>query len=108
VGKRNTYDTIYQIGGYTTNSFFGTSLQVIESDDGYQLQLFSVKYNPTYALSYIDIIYNPVLSTDYQYIKLYTYFFEQLIPQAGNSTFSNSTLLSLAAHNGYMLMYQQD
>lgn len=49
---------------------------MIESDDGYQLQLFSIKYNPTYALSFIDIIYNPSLSTDYQYIKLYTYFFE--------------------------------
>ena len=65
VGTRDTYDTVYQIGGYTTNSFFGSKLQVIESDDGLQLQLFSIKYNPTYALSYIDIIYNPNLSTDY-------------------------------------------
>jgi hypothetical protein len=63
---------------------------------------------PSYALSTIEIIYNPLLDPQNQYIYLYTYYFENLLGLGNNQTLSNQTLMSISANDGYLMMYQQD
>lgn len=80
VSTRQTFEAIFEIAGASSYALFGTEIQVLESTDGLQLQIFSIKFLPRYSLSQIEIIYNPSLEPRYQYIQLNTYSFEQLYP----------------------------
>jgi hypothetical protein len=106
VGLRATYETVFEIAGSGSYARFGTDIQIIESLDGLQIQLFSIKYMPKYSLSMIEIIYNPKMEPRHQFIDLYTYYMDTLYSK--NLTFSNTTSVSIGARDGYFLMQHSD
>jgi hypothetical protein len=61
----------------------------MESEDGLQLQIFSIKHQLKYSMSIVEIIYNPKLEPRRQYIYLNTLLFETIFYLPQGSTFNN-------------------
>ena len=86
---RSTFETIFEIAGAGKGARFGSDLNLMESEDGLQIQIFSIKQQPRYALSIVEIIYNPKLEPRKQYIDLSTISFETLFYLPSGVTISN-------------------
>ena len=53
ISLRSSFETVFEIAGAGKGSRFGGDLQVIESNDGLQLQIFSLKHQPKYSMSVV-------------------------------------------------------
>eukprot|EP00347_Sterkiella_histriomuscorum_P011993 403370304 len=99
---RASLTPIFEIRGAQRGAQFGEQLQVIDSPDGLQLQIFSVKQLPVFSISYIEIIYNPSLDPKNQQISLDTI----LIDSFMNA--NNSGKLNIASYDdNFMMMFSK-
>ena len=75
---------------------------MIESPDGLQLQIFSVKQLPVFSISYIEIIYNPSLDPKNQQITLDTILLDSFMNA------NNTGKLKIASYdNNFMMMFSR-
>ncbi|CDW89357.1 xaa-pro aminopeptidase [Stylonychia lemnae] len=95
---RSSLTPIFEIRGAARGAYFGEQLQVIESPDGLQLQIFSVKQLQLFSISYIEIIYNENLDPKNQFITLDTITIDSFINSQNNGS------LRISSYENYFMM----